>query len=322
MTAITTNTPPSTQASLATSISEVMSIQDIQAMEAFVEVTHIQSHTRGNGPHTLFVNGGPYMDIYGWQTLTEFPIAGTLSAYAQLDTGLSKLPSGHEVNLDNLVLQYTGVFLKTLEPGIPFRIMAHSFGGVLARLAHERYLSKLPIDYTLILVDPLPFTLAGWVAYRGNVKKDIEERGVQRSINVLKNTYSRADTQNAKDILATGILKMTLPSLTVQTPKANLVVPEGLKNWNPLAADRLTDAFALENGGYNWTEGPWPKELYLVHGEQDPAKLGPIPCLSAPEIEIPNAGHYSPWEQPAAFWQAMQGILLAEEKPPSRCAIQ
>lgn len=291
------------------SLSDVMSAEEIRAMEAFVEATYVRSNERGSGPDTIFVNGGPYMDIYGWEQLTGFPIPGTLYTYAQLDTGLTVLPPGYESTLDNLVLQYTGMILKTYQPGVPLRVMTHSFGGVLARLAHERYLSKLDLPYRLVLIDPIPFTLAALIACNTRIAVIEEERGVVGKMKELTTAYQKVDDQAIRDGLSNEILRLLLPPFLVQQQVLPSVLPEDPKNWNPIGANTITKEL-MYRGAFDWALGGWPEDSYLVYGTQDPANIGPIPALAGPMIEIADAGHFSPWEQPDAFWAQVGPILM------------
>jgi hypothetical protein len=193
---------------------KIANIEQIQLAKEYADLTHVIS--KGDGPVTFLLDGGPGIAHYLWNFFETLDMPGRLIGFDSLGTGLTKAPINLDPNPEALALQFSGLILKYTKPNQPIKIIAHSFGAVVLRLALDQVFKWNSYDITLLLIDPCPFTAHGALEAYTNIEQMFKENGDAKKASALQEQYIKALTENDQENI--HLLEAELVLLIVKTP--------------------------------------------------------------------------------------------------------
>lgn len=265
-------------------------------------------YTMGLGEEVTFLlDGGPGIAHYLWKFFSEIHTEGRLVGFDALGTGKTPLPETSDVNytlLDDLVLQFSGLVMKHAIIQKRVRVIAHSFGAVIARLALDKVFSIFKCDLEYILIDPFSFDYPTSLGVAAEISVNMAKEGVTGRVEKLNRKYEKS-LQKGKDqkanTCAIGMLiQETYPLLLIKSVITQ-IIPVESDAYNPPICSQVERDFETQYIGYNWIRTPYPEKTTVFYGASDLFYRGNLPESIGLPIIIPDAGHYSYIENPEFF---------------------
>lgn len=287
-------------------------IEQMSLALEYAELTHVIS--RGNDePITFLLDGGPGIAHYLWEFFEPLQMPGCLIGFDPFGTGATTTPSHMIPTPENLALQFSGLILKYAKPGQQIKIIAHSFGAVILRLALDQVFKWNSYDLTLLLIDPCPFTSWATAESATKLALKLKEGGVLEKENSLQQKYNTAiaeNNQEAINSIGAEMLALEMPYYFSEKKAIPMAIPICNNPYNPIFENSVETHFTEQYALFDWLDYPYPTKTTVVAGSNDPFRLGPLPSCIIQSVVIEDAGHYSYVERPEVFLDNVRTILF------------
>ncbi len=280
--------------------------------EKYADLTHTLQKGEGE-PFTFLLDGGPGIAHYLWEYFAPLDLPGCLIGFDPFGTGATKTPGDLTPSPENLALQFSGLVLKYAKPEKKIKIIAHSFGAVVLKLALDQVFKWHDYDITILMIDPCPFTARDAAESDLKLELLLMKNGVLKKETELQEKYELAikeKNQEAINTIGAEMLAIQLPFYVSEKKAIPMVIPTCSNPFNPIFENKAEKCFVEKYTTYDWVEYRYPSKTTIISGSEDPFRVGPIPKSVSRFNTIDQAGHYSYAEQPGDFLDQTRDILF------------